>query len=69
MMCGKINVKCAEQYGTIFADKILNRTYRGMYIEWYLHNIWYWLTLPFIRNETIKQLNERFKHVDLEEHR
>ena len=49
--------------------KALNRSMRGMYIEWYLHNIGYWLTLPFIKNNTIKKLNERFKHLDLEEHR
>ena len=52
-----------------FPDKILNRSYRSMYIEWYLHNIGYWLTLPFIKNPTVKKLNERFKHLDLEEHR
>lgn len=68
MMLAKINVKCAEKYGTIFADKALNRTYRGMYVEWYLHNIGYYLTLPFIDNNKMKALNERFKHLDLEEH-
>ena len=68
MMCGKITVECNEKYGTIFADKVLNRTYRGMYIEWYLHNIGYYLTLPFIGNNKMNALNERFKHLDLEEH-
>lgn len=34
-------------------------------IEWWLHNIGYYLTLPFVTNKTIKSLNERFKHVDL----
>ena len=60
---------CAEKYNTYSADRELNRSYRGMYIEWYLHNIGYYLTLPFIKNNKIKALNERFKHVDLEEHR
>ena len=69
MMWAEINVECYKQYDTIFADKTLNRSYKGMYIEWYLHNIGYWLTLPFIKNEKIKVLNERFKHVDLEEHK
>lgn len=34
-------------------------------IEWWLHNIGYYLTLPFVKNAKIKALNERFKHVDL----
>ena len=34
-------------------------------IEWWLHNIGYYLTLPFVTNTAIKSLNERFKHVDL----
>ena len=51
-----------------FPDKVLNRSYRNMYIEWYLHNIGYILTLPFCFSKKIKKLNERFKHVDLEEH-
>jgi hypothetical protein len=46
----------------------LNRTYTGMCIEWYLHNIGYWITLPFVKNEKIARLNERFKDLDLEEH-
>ena len=49
------------------ADKILNRSYKGMYIEWYLHNIGYYITLPFVNNEYIKSLNNRFKDLDLEE--
>ena len=67
-MTSKIRIQCYANYGTINACEVLNRSYRGMYIEWYLHNIGYWLTLPFIKNQTIKSLNERFKHVDLEEH-
>lgn len=56
-------------YDDLRADVVLNRSYEGMYIEWYLHNIGYWITLPFIKNSKIKKLNERFKHLDLEEHR
>lgn len=56
-------------YDDLRADVVLNRSYKGMYIEWYLHNIGYWLTLPFIKNSKIQKLNERFKHLDLEEHR
>lgn len=65
-MRSKIHIQCYLKYGTINACEVLNRTYRGMYIEWYLHNIGYWLTLPFIKHTKIKFLNERFKHVDLE---
>lgn len=49
-------------------EEYLNRSMRGMIIEWYLHNFGYWFTLPFIKNPRIKQLNERFKHLDLEYH-
>ena len=69
LMYAKISIQCYELYDTIYADVALNRSYLGMYIEWYLHNIGYWITLPFIKNEKIKTLNERFKHVDLEDHR
>ena len=65
----KIIQKCFKAYGSEAADIVLNRSYFGMYIEWWLHNICYWLTLPFSKNKTIKSLNERFKHVDLEEHK
>ena len=68
MMWAQINVECHKQYNTIFADQALNRSYKGMYIEWYLHNLGYWFTLPFVKHTKIKSLNERFKHVDLEEH-
>lgn len=55
-------------YGDSDASDVLNRTYRGMYIEWYLHNIGYYLTLLLIKNESIRKLNLRFKDLDLEEH-
>lgn len=64
-----ITEKCHDKYNTYLADIMLNRSYLGMYIEWYLHNIGYYLTLPFINKESIKVLNKRFKHVDLEEHK
>lgn len=47
----------------------LNRTYESMYVEWWLHNIGYYITLPFCEYDFIRRLNLRFKHVDLEEHR
>lgn len=67
-MCYTIMLQCMEQYQTIFANTTLNRSYFSMYFEWYLHNIGYWLTLPFCKIKKFKALNERFKHVDLEEH-
>ena len=45
-----------------------NRTYIGMGIEWYIHNIGYYLTLPFIFIPCISKLNIRFKHINLEAH-
>ena len=68
VMLRLINEKCKEQYGIAVADCILHRTYKSMYIEWWLHNIGYWITLPFIKNVKMKKINERCKHVDLEEH-
>lgn len=64
----KIYREFNRKYDEIDVEFCMNRTYNGMYIEWYLHNIGYWFTLPFIKSEKIKALNERFKHVDLEEH-
>ena len=34
-------------------------------IEWWIHNVGYYITLPFIHIEQVRKLNERFKHVDL----
>lgn len=64
----KIYSEFHRKYNEIDVEYYMNRTYNSMYAEWYLHNIGYWFTLPFIKNEKIKALNERFKHVDLEEY-
>jgi hypothetical protein len=68
MTC-RIMESTIEKYNSPFANDVLNRTWKGMYIEWWLHNIGYYITLPFIKNDIILCLNERFKHLDLEEHR
>lgn len=48
----------------------INRTFLGMYIEWWIHNIGYYVTLPFVKvSATLKQVNIRLKHVDLESHK
>ena len=44
-------------YDVVVTDALL--------IEWWLHNIGYYLTLPFIKKPKFTALNERFKHVDL----
>lgn len=68
-MKGWTYTTCFEQTGHCPPDEYLNRSWKSIYIEWYLHNIGYWITLPFIKNAKIKRINERCKHVDLEEHR
>lgn len=56
-----------EKYEISFPAALLNRSYEGMYLEWWLHNIGYYITLPFVFIPCIKKLNLRFKDVDLEE--
>ena len=59
MMAVKIHVQAKRKgYGQVHITK-------AIVVEWWLHNIGYHLTLPFIKNPRIKALNERFKHVDL----
>lgn len=41
------------------------RNLTAIKIEWWLHNIGYYLTKPFIFIPAIKKLNDRFKDVDL----
>lgn len=53
--------------GTFDAEHFLNRTYKSMYIEWWLHNIGYYITLPLRFIPCFKKLNERFRDIDLEE--
>ena len=61
--------QCRLKYDTPRADLILHRSWEGMYLEWWLHNIGYYLTLPFCEYDCIRRLNLRFRDVDLEEHR
>lgn len=49
------------------ASFVLHRSWLSIHIEWWLHNIGYYITKPFIKNEKIKAYNLRFQHVDLEE--
>ena len=57
-----------EKYGVGWPAALLNRSYKSMYIEWWAHNIGYYVTLPFIFVPAIKKINLRCKDVDLEEH-
>lgn len=68
LMFEVINDECAEKYGSPFADKILNRSYIGMYIEWWLHNIGYYLTRWMRAWSFMSEINDRCRSVDLEEH-
>lgn len=51
-------------------EQVLNRSYFSMYVEWWLHNIGYYLTYPFCDDfDYFFDLNNRFRDVDLEEWR
>ena len=64
MKCWIIST-CYYKYGSCDADKVLNRSYPSMYIEWWLHNIGYYLTRNIALFDVI---NLRCRDVDLEEH-
>lgn len=55
-------------YKTVYVKELLNRSYTSMYIEWWLHNIGYYITLPFLKLgiNWINSINRRCKDVDLE---
>lgn len=62
-----LEVRAKEDYGSDNPEELLNRGYLSMYIEWWLHNIGYYLTKPFCCVDVIHKTNLRFKDVDLEE--
>ena len=47
-------------------ERLLSRTYRSMYIEWWLHNVGYYVSLPW-KNGFWRNINKRCRDVDLEE--
>ena len=63
--------KAAQNTYDLWKEKdielLLNRTFKSMFIEWWAHNIGYYLTLPLCHIPYFKALNNRFKDVDLEE--
>lgn len=62
-----IKSKCYDKFGSYNPEETLNRTYKSMYIEWWLHNIGYHMTKPFRSIDAIHKINLRCKDVDLEE--
>ena len=60
--------ECKRKYEISFPMTLLNRSYCSMYIEWWAHNIVYYLTLPFTFIKFISKINLRCKDIDLEEH-
>jgi hypothetical protein len=68
----KVNIlstacKAYDLFTTAELENLFNRSIKSMYIEWWLHNIGYYLTLPLCHIPYFKALNNRFKDVDLEE--
>ena len=62
-----IDLECYDTYNNLDAEEVLNRSYLSMYIEWWLHNIGYYITKPFCFIETINKINLRCKDVDINE--
>ena len=65
-MRSSMTAAAMEKYQTNDYVTLLNRSERSLIIEWWIHNIGYYLTLPFCNNEKVAAINLRFKHVDLE---
>ena len=62
-----INKESLLKYRSISPTKLLNRNYFSMYVEWWIHNIGYYITNPLCFIPFFKSINNRFMHVDLEE--
>lgn len=58
---------CLAHYNTAIVDKVLHRSYISIYIEWWLHNIGYYITKPFCFVDYFNKINLRCKDVDIEE--
>lgn len=71
MKCN-ISMVAYRKYNVWFDDNslpklLLNRSWLSLYVEWWLHNIGFYLTRPLCKYPYFKALNNRFKDVDLEE--
>lgn len=62
-----IDKKCFEQYNSQMSEVQLNRPYGSMYIEWWLHNVGYYITKPFCSIEFFNKINLRCRDVDINE--
>ena len=58
------NQESYVEYAEMDAAFLLHRSWLSIHIEWWLHNIGYYITKPFNK---LKKYNLRFKDVDLEE--
>ncbi len=67
IMKALIQERAIYKYKSSDATSLLNRSYNSMYIEWWIHNIGYYVTRPFCFDENISKINLRCKDVDLEE--
>ena len=67
LMKKKIVRMAYRTYNHVLPEELLNRSYSSMIVEWWLHNIGYYVTLPFCKFEFAKNINLRCKDVDLEE--
>ena len=64
-----VQQKTLNKYGIENAETALNRSYLSIYIEWWYHNIGYYITKPFCFIESINKTNLRCKDVNLERHK
>lgn len=62
-----IQIETIKKYNSSDVVALLHKDYYSMYVEWWLHNIGYYITKPFCFIERINFVNSRFKDVDLEE--
>ena len=65
----KKHIQIKDSYNTWNPNEMEKQTKSKsllLVIEWWLHNIVYWLTKPFTKNTTIKSINDRSKDVDLD---
>jgi len=60
-----LRAKCKKEYGSSNPEKTLDRNTGSIIVEWWLHNIGYYVTKPFCSNSKILKLNHRFKDVDI----
>ena len=54
-----------NEAGQALDDEWMDNHLELLIIEWWLHNIGYWITKPFTFIPAIKRLSLRFKDVDL----